>query len=132
MTQRGEMVQAEVLAVLDRRGCPMSAYGILRQMRETNPNMAPPTIYRALAALRERGYVHRVESLNAFIASRGGPTPQASILSICDDCGSVEESDAPDVLRALSSITGRSGFVAARPWWRCMAPALPAVPAGVA
>ena len=114
MSRRGEKVQAEVLAVLHRRRGPLSAYDILGELRVAHPKIAPPTVYRALAALRERGRVHRLESLNAFIACQGGRHRHASILSICDDCGIVEESVAPDLLKALSSIIGKSGFAPLR------------------
>lgn len=110
MSKRGEKTQADVLAVLRQRGGPLSAYDVLRELRATNPRIAPPTIYRALAALRESGRVHRLESLNAFIACRCDRHAQASILSICDDCGTVEESVAPELLEDLSSVAGRSGF----------------------
>ncbi|WP_428927709.1 transcriptional repressor [Marinibacterium sp. SX1] len=114
MTYRGETIQAEVLAVLDRQTCPMSAYAILDEMRKSSPGMAPPTIYRALAALRKRGYVQRVESMNAFIAYRGGRRRHGAVLSICDDCGLVEQNDAPELIRDIGAITGQSGFAAAR------------------
>ena len=114
MSTRGETIQAEVLAVLHRRRGPLSAYDVLGELREANPKIAPPTIYRALAALTERGRVHRLESLNAFIACQCERHLHASILSICDDCGAVEESVAPDLLKALSSIIGKSGFAPMR------------------
>ena len=103
-------MQADVLAVLRRCGRPLSAYDVLDELRESHPRIAPPTIYRALAALRERGRVHRLESMNAFIACQFDGHAQASILSICDDCGTVEESVAPELLEGLSSVAGRSGF----------------------
>ena len=114
MSKRGEKMQAEVLAVLRRRGGPLSAYDVLGELREANPKIAPPTIYRALAALTERGRVHRLESLNAYIACKCDRHQHASILSICDDCGTVEESVAPDLLKQLSSIIGKSGFAPMR------------------
>lgn len=110
MREQGRKMQAEVLAVLRRNGGPLSAYDVLGELREANPKIAPPTIYRALAALTERGSVHRLESLNAFIACKCDQHANASILSICDDCGSVEESIAPDLLEKVSSIAGKSGF----------------------
>ncbi len=114
MSKRGEVIQAEVLAVLRRRRGPLSAYDVLEELREDNPKIAPPTIYRALAALTGRGRVHRLESLNAFIACQCDRHQHASILSICDDCGAVEESVAPDLVNALSSIIARSGFAPMR------------------
>jgi len=114
MSKRGEKLQAQVLAVLRRRGGPLSAYDILGTFREANPKIAPTTIYRALAALTERGRVHRLESLNAYIACQCDRHQQSSVLSICDDCGAVEESVAPEILKELSRVAGKSGFAPRR------------------
>ena len=114
MGKRGEKMQAEVLAVLRRDRAAMSAYEVLGQLRLGELRLAPPTIYRALAALTERGEVHRLESLNAFIACQCDKHRHASILAICDDCGSVEENLSPDLLDELSGIAGKSGFAPTR------------------
>ena len=110
-------MQADVLAILRSHRAPMPAYEILGCLREENPRLAPPTIYRALAALTDRGSVHRLESLNAFIACQRDRHRQASILSICGDCGDcgvVEENVSVELLKKLSSIAGKSGFAPAR------------------
>ena len=114
MSKRGEKMQADVLAILRKHARPLSAYEILAELREANPKIAPPTIYRTLSALTERGCVHRLESLNAFIACQCERHENASVLSICDDCGFVEENVAPELLKSLSSITGKSGFAPIR------------------
>ena len=114
MSKRGEAFQAQVLAVLRRRRGPLSAYDILGTFREAHPKIAPTTIYRALAALTGLGRIHRLESLNAYIACQCDRHQQASVLSICDDCGTVEESVAPDVLKEVSKVTGKSGFAPRR------------------
>ncbi len=114
MKQRGRNMQAEVLAVLRRCGSPMSAYGVLGQLRDVNPQLAPPTIYRALAALIERGKVHRLESLKAFVACRCERHGHVPIFSICDECGTVEEAVSRRITNNLSKIAGQSGFAPAR------------------
>ncbi len=114
MGKRGEKMQAEVLAVLRRRRGPLSAYDVMGELREANPRIAPPTIYRALSALTKCGRVHRLESLNAFIACQCNQHEHAFILSICDDCGAVEESIAPDLLKEVSRIAAKSGFAPRR------------------
>ena len=114
MSERRHRMQAQVLAVLRSRRLPMSAYEVLRCLREVRPRLAPPTIYRALAALSERGKVHRLESLNAFIACQCDRHHDASILSICTDCGAVEENLSIDLVTTLSSIAGKSGFAPMR------------------
>ena len=114
MGTRGEELQAQVLAVLRQSESPLSAYDVLGELRKTNPKIAPPTVYRALAALTGRRIVHRLESLSAYMACKRENHENASILSICDDCGIVEESVAPEVLEDLSTVAGQSGFRPAR------------------
>ena len=114
MSKRGKQMQKEVLAVLRSHRAPMSAYEMLGCLREENPRLAPPTIYRALAALTDHGSVHRLESLNAFMACQRDRHRQASILSICDDCGGVEENVSSELLKTLSGIAAKSGFASVR------------------
>ena len=114
MDKRGKRMQADVLAVLRSRRTPMSAYEMLGCLREERPRLAPPTVYRALAALTDLGSVHRLESLNAFIACQRDRHRQASILSICNDCGGVEENVSTELLKTLSGIAGKTGFAPAR------------------
>ena len=114
MSKTISTTQKQVLAILRRDRKPHSAYDVLAELKKTNPKAAPPTVYRALAALMDHGSVHRLESVNAYIACRCEHGARAAVMSICDDCGEVEESPAPELLKALSSITGRSGFAALR------------------
>lgn len=114
MGERGKAIQDEVLAILRRREGPSSAYEVLGALRETVPNAAPPTVYRALKALTGSGAVHRLESLNAFMACKCAEHTQPSVMSICDDCGSVQERVAPDVLDQLTSVMSESGFAPRR------------------
>ncbi len=110
MNTRGEMWQAEILRVLRRNQTPISAYGVLETLRKTHDKVAPTTIYRALSTLTKYGQVHRVESLNAFIACQCGRHQQTSILLICEECGAVEESVDTSLLEELTNVIGRSGF----------------------
>ncbi|MEM9782623.1 MAG: Fur family transcriptional regulator [Pseudomonadota bacterium] len=107
-------MQGDVLGLLRRESGALSAYALLAKLRESNPRLAPQTVYRALQALTERRLVHRLESLNAYFACRHGHHSGASILSVCDGCGAVEECVAPDVLAALSNVADRTGFAPMR------------------
>ncbi|MEM8792490.1 MAG: Fur family transcriptional regulator [Pseudomonadota bacterium] len=111
MSRERSKTTDSVLAILRRHRRPVSAYDVLGELQDTNPKIAPPTIYRALAALMDKGLVRRVESLNAFMACKGrNRRHHTSIMSICDDCGAVEESIAPDLVEDLSVVIGKSGF----------------------
>lgn len=84
---------------------PLTAYELLEKLRPTGV-FAPTTVYRALDKLLAAGKIHRIESLNAFVACRSGEHPpaagehahhhapaprQTAAFAICDRCGAVEE-----------------------------------------
>lgn len=114
MKQRSGNMQEKVLAVLQKHGTPMSAYEVLGQLRDVHPRLAPPTIYRALAALIERGGVHRLESLNAFVACSVDRHRDSPVLLICEDCGTVAEPVSSVVADQLSSIAEQVDFTPTR------------------
>jgi Fur family zinc uptake transcriptional regulator len=83
--------QEIVLNVLNNSDKPMSAYQILEKLKRFGIK-GPPTVYRALEVLQEQGLVHRLESINAFVACdhhAGAAHPSSFIL--CKDCGAVSE-----------------------------------------
>ena len=59
--------QSEILTCLRKAKEPMSAYAILDQVRMAGISH-PPTVYRALNDLMQKGMVHRLQSRSAFIA----------------------------------------------------------------
>ena len=81
----------KVLELLLRKEKPMSAYEILDVLRDHGLR-APPTVYRALEYLTKNGFVHRIESLNAFAACRNHVSHEGSCqFAVCSSCGAVEE-----------------------------------------
>jgi Fur family zinc uptake transcriptional regulator len=92
---------------------PLSAYTILDRLREQGVR-APPQVYRALDKLVELGMVHRLESLNAFVACRhpGCDTHEETIaFAICEDCGKVAEISNDGLSDELGQIARRAGFL---------------------
>lgn len=91
-----------VLKALRKHGKPVSAYDIIDDLKPEGVK-APPTVYRALSRLMEAGLVHRLESLNAFVACTHAHCSEAVAFAVCDDCGLVEEFESKkltDVLKA--------------------------------
>ena len=60
---------ADILEALMASPRPLSAYDLIATIGPQVP-ASPPTIYRALKKLISDGKVHRIESLNAFVACR--------------------------------------------------------------
>ncbi|WP_182086199.1 Fur family transcriptional regulator [Aureimonas sp. ME7] len=103
--------QKLVFDVLDRAEGPLSAYSILDALRGEGLR-APPQVYRALEKLLETGRVHRLESLNAFVAC-AHPHCHAHALTafaICEKCGAVSEFSDEVVERRLGAWAGETGF----------------------
>lgn len=85
----------KILELLSKHEKPMSAYEILDKLRKFGIK-APPTVYRALDTLMERGMVHRIESLNAFVACHDEDDEDhdhnhIAQFTVCRSCGDVKE-----------------------------------------
>lgn len=99
--------QALVLGVLRQAAAPRSAYDILDGLRDDGFR-APLQVYRALDKLIEIGLVHRLESLNAFVACSDPHDHEAhghgiTAFAICEDCGSVIEFRDDTIERRLTA-----------------------------
>ncbi|UXM93861.1 transcriptional repressor [Bartonella sp. HY329] len=84
--------QKFVLDVLKKERAPLSAYAILDQLRNDGFR-APLQIYRALDKLIAIGAVHKLESLNAYIACAHPDCDDHHLVAfaICKNCGKVHE-----------------------------------------
>jgi Fur family zinc uptake transcriptional regulator len=100
----------KILRVLRSAKSPMSAYAILGAVQNTRIT-APTTVYRALSQLIADGAVHRLESLNAYVACRApSHLHGSSVFAICRECGHVDELAEFDVVQRLHSDATRLGF----------------------
>lgn len=107
--------QSLVFGALSRAEGPLSAYTILDQLRDDGFR-APLQVYRALDKLVETGIVHRLESLNAFVACShpGCDSHETIAFTICETCGKVAEiSDEPLEAR-IRELAGKDGFTVKR------------------
>ena len=102
--------QNDVLRVLNSQDNPMTAYQILSRMVAVEPDIAAPTVYRALTALTAQGRAHRLESIKSFVPCRCDHSAAVPVLTICDDCGSVDEHDGTSLLPALQNISVKRNF----------------------
>src|SRR5690606_24636684 len=61
-------IRRKVLELLLNHERSLKAYELLTEIRTIYPNATPPTVYRALDFLLDEGLVHRVDTLNTFMA----------------------------------------------------------------
>jgi Fur family transcriptional regulator, zinc uptake regulator len=104
-----------VLELVAASHAAVGAYEILGRVRQDGRPPAPISVYRALDFLIEQGFVHRVESLNAYIAclrTSGQHRPQ---FLVCRTCKTVAELASPAIDAAIEAHAEAAGFEVAVP-----------------
>ncbi len=102
-----------VLELLLGAGQPVKAYDLIASYGQDGVPAKPPTVYRALDFLGRQGLVHRIESLNAYVACRHsasetGDNHGAAFL-ICDCCGITREME-PLLLEGVDLAAAQTDF----------------------
>lgn len=94
--------QSLVQGALTETKAPMTAYQILDVLRIDGLN-APLQVYRALDKLVDFGLVHRLESMNAFVACQQHDCHDTRrvAFAICDECGHVRKFPVASVSKHL-------------------------------
>jgi Fur family zinc uptake transcriptional regulator len=112
---RGEKLtklRRRVLEIVLESHRPAGAYDILGALARDGGKPAPPTVYRALDFLRAQGFVHRIDSLNAFAACFAPAKAHRSHFLLCRACGSASEIEDATLESALAAAASRTGFTA--------------------
>lgn len=107
--------QGLVFTALSNADGPLTAYTILDELRAEGFK-APLQVYRALDKLIEIGLVHRLESLNAFVACRHPSCShhETAAFAICEECGHVSEFAPDEAMHHLRDWARQQEFTLAR------------------
>jgi len=89
----------------------VGAYDLLEQLKITETGAKPATIYRALDFLAELGFIHKIESTNAFMLCHHFDHIHPVQLLICDTCGFVKELHSSVISHELNNLAAEGGFV---------------------
>lgn len=103
-------IRRRVLEMIAATRGGLKAYDLLDQLAQEHASARPPTVYRALDFLIEQGLVHRIESLNAYVACPCPEHAHGFQLLICRHCGRVEELHLDDVNTQLAGRAAALGF----------------------
>jgi Fur family transcriptional regulator, zinc uptake regulator len=91
--QSGERMTASrkrTLELVLNAGAPIKAYDVIEHFH-ADAAAKPPTVYRALGFLEQMGLIHRIESLNAYVACASSQVAHRAVFLLCDCCGRSEE-----------------------------------------
>tara|TARA_B100002019_G_C21053062_1_gene490223 strand:- start:225 stop:656 length:432 start_codon:yes stop_codon:yes gene_type:complete len=112
--QRLTEPRIEVLKIIAASKKPLGAYEVLEHLGKVINNPKPPTAYRAIEFWQEHGFIHRIESLNAYIACEAGHRHRGSQFMICDDCGGVTEAHLCDLPQPFNDTALKHAFSPSR------------------
>ena len=101
--------QLLVLEALRSAGQAAGAYQLLEVLRDKGFK-APLQVYRTLNQLAERSLVHRIESLNAWMACCDDHHHGTPIFAICNDCGNVTEYLDHSLTETITALPTDTGF----------------------
>lgn len=103
--------QKRVHRILMAARNPLSAYDVLDKMRSKGA-VTPPTVYRSLDKLIEKGLAHRLESVNAYVACQHAHPHhhEMAAFAICDACGGVTEFSDPLIDERLTLWSESNAF----------------------
>jgi Fur family zinc uptake transcriptional regulator len=95
---------------------PVGAYDVLSALaREDSPaKPSPPTVYRALDFLLAQGFIHRIDSLNAYAGCFAPARAHRSRFLLCRGCGAAAEIDDSELDSALAHAAAARGFAVER------------------
>lgn len=103
-------IRRRVLELIVVADTPVKAYDLLDQLKAERPNAAPPTIYRALDFLLAHHFIHRIETLNAFVSCMHPDHPHEGKFLICNRCHQVVELEDRGLNAQLSKAAKSEGF----------------------
>jgi Fur family zinc uptake transcriptional regulator len=84
-------LRRRVLEIVLEADRPLGAYDVLDILAQDRGRVAPPTVYRSLDFLLDQGLVHKVLSVNGFVACSSAARPHMAELFICRQCGNAVE-----------------------------------------
>ena len=103
-------LRLRVLELIAQSEKPVKAYDLLDQLREGRGGAAPPTVYRALDFLLEHRFIHKLESVNAFVGCHHPSEAHQVPFLICDVCAGAVEICDERVAKLLGEQAREHGF----------------------
>ena len=106
-------LRKEVLELILNAKGPMGAYDLLAKIKgQSDRPAAPPTVYRSLDFLLEKGFIHRLTSINAYIPCCHPREGHQAAFLICTKCKAVTEASAQGLIQQLQDLADSDQFQA--------------------
>jgi len=103
-------IRQQVLDLIASSEKPVKAYDLLDRLKDDRSNAAPPTVYRALDFLIDNGFIHKLQSINAYVSCHHPSVVHHVPFLICDVCESATEICDEKVAKLLGEQAKALGF----------------------
>ena len=104
-------LRQKVLTLILKNHGYVKAYDLLNDLKKNYASAKPPTVYRSLDFLMEHGFIHKIQSLNAFVGCSHPDEHEDCYFLICKECKNIEECCSNKVKKVLTSTSGRNNFL---------------------
>ncbi|MGE4489099.1 MAG: Fur family transcriptional regulator [Kiritimatiellales bacterium] len=102
--------RAAVLEYVVRQQMPVKAYDVLQAISADKTRQMPPVVYRALDFWTSHGFLHRIESLNAYTCCTHPGCGHECQIFICSKCGKVSEICDEGLAKQVNRKAASQGF----------------------
>tara|TARA_B100000035_G_scaffold142462_1_gene121259 strand:- start:2071 stop:2529 length:459 start_codon:yes stop_codon:yes gene_type:complete len=99
-----------VLKLIWKSHSYVKAYDLLEELKKIDPAAKPPTIYRTLDFLIENGFIHKIQSLNAYIGCAHPNEHKECYFLICKKCQNIEECCSEKIDKVVTSTIVKNNF----------------------
>ncbi len=97
-------IRKKVLEIISENHKPAKAYDVLARLKDEGFSDKPPTVYRALDFLIENKMVHKLSTINAYVACFSDKPSEVSCFLICEKCQDIEEFYDDNLVKAINAI----------------------------
>ena len=127
-------LRQQIYALILQADKPVGAYDLITQLqqtrlaelehaesinnadakKETQKNVAPPTVYRSLEFLLAENLIHQLTSINAYVPCCHPRAEHTAAFLICEQCQRVQECSSVPVQEIMSFAEHDVGFTVTR------------------
>lgn len=100
----------EVLKIIASSTKPLGAYEVLEALAEVINKPKPPTAYRAIEFWQKNRFIHKIESLGAYVVCKAEHPHTGAQFMICNTCQKVIEAHLCTLPDALSKHAKENNF----------------------
>jgi len=100
----------EVLGLLARQDCCVSAQEIHDRLRGDGKAVGLASVYRALDVLTQLKLVHRIDVDGTAAYEPADPSGEHHHHAICDRCGKLDAFEDPELERLIDGVAKRLGY----------------------